>query len=304
MLRRLTVKVAAMPILCRCCLLLCLAVSSATSLGADVQPAAATRSDTLAPEHARSEETAQIRKHHLNRLNDRLTQEPAVLKETCKYESEIATRPPAKRVVLSFDDGPDPGQTPFILETLQKRNIQAAFFMIGSKARQYPQLVEQIRAGGHHLIGNHSWDHPNFHDISVAEQAGEVLRNDALVEKSQPTKFFRYPYGNSTCATNALLHSHNYRIVGWHVDSCDWAFDRTGSVDVKEALSCGVLAHNRNDFVEHVVATVRGHNGGIVLLHEIHPNTLKKLDQIIGRLLDEGYVFGALDDADFMPSLR
>lgn len=256
------------------------------------------------PGHSRDDETAKIRKHHLQRLNDRLTVDPGVLHETCKYESEISTHPPAKRVVLTFDDGPEPGQTDFILETLKRHDIKAAFFLIGRKAQQHPELVERIRAAGHHLAGSHSWDHPNFHDISVADQAGEVLKSDELLMSNQSLKLFRYPYGNSSCATNALLHSRGYKIVGWHVDSCDWAFDRSGSVDAKEALSCGVLAQNRNDFVDHVASAVRGHNGGIVLMHEIHPNTLRRLDEIIGRLLRDGFVFGALDDPEFSASLR
>jgi len=115
---------------------------------------------------------------------------------------------------------------------------------------------------------------------------------------------FRYPYGNSSCETNQPLHSRGYRIVGWHVDSCDRAFDKAGSVDAKEALSCGVLAQNRSNYVDHVVSTVRAHNGGIVLMHEIHPNTIKKLEEIIVRLKQEGFIFGSIEDPDISPSLR
>ncbi|HZX31119.1 MAG TPA: polysaccharide deacetylase family protein [Rhodocyclaceae bacterium] len=255
-------------------------------------------------EHSPEEETTKTRQHHLKRLADRLTVDPAVLRQSCKYESDISTRPPAKRVALTFDDGPEPGRTEFILETLKKHEIKAAFFLIGRKAEQHPQLVAQIRAAGHHVAGSHSWDHPNFHDISVEEQAKEVLKSDGLLMGDQTLKLFRYPYGNSTCDTNNLLRTHGYRIVGWHVDSCDWAFDRTGSIDTKEAVSCGVLAQNRSDFVGHVVSSVRGHNGGIVLLHEIHPNTLKRLDEIIVKLKEDGFVFGSIDEPEFAPSLR
>lgn len=254
--------------------------------------------------HSREDETATIRRHHLKRLDDRLTQEPHVLREHCRYESELTVRPPAKRVVLTFDDGPEPGQTEAILETLKRHGIKGAFFVIGQKAQQHPELIAQIQAGGQHLVANHSWDHPNFHDISAAKQAEEVLKSDALLAASRPPKLFRYPYGNASCDTNDLLRARGYKIVGWHVDSCDWAFDRMGSVDAKEALSCGVLPQNRQDFVEHVVSSVRAHDGGIVLLHEIHPNTLKKLEEIITRLKAEGFTFAALDDPEFAPVLR
>ena len=116
-------------------------------------------------------------------------------------------------------------------------------------------------------------------------------------------KLFRYPYGNSTCETNRLLKTEGYSIVGWHVDSCDWAFDRTGKVNAREALECGVLPQYTDNFVEHVVSAVRAHNGGIVLLHEIHSNTVHQLDSVIERLKAEGFVFGALDEEAFASSL-
>ena len=257
-----------------------------------------------APAHPHAEETANIRKQHLKRLDERINAEPGELREKCRYESEIPTHPPARQVVLSFDDGPDPEQTEFILGILDKYKISATFFLIGQKALQHPGLVAKIRAAGRHTIGNHSWDHPNFHDIGVPEQADEVEKTEHLLGDIGSLKLFRYPYGNSTCETNELLHQHGYRIVGWHIDSCDWAFDKNGSVDAKEALSCGVLAPNRSDFVDHVVSTVRAHNGGIVLMHEIHPNTLAKLDEIIVRLLNEGFVFGTIEDKDFESSFR
>ncbi len=176
--------------------------------------------------------------------------------------------------------------------------------MIGLKAQQHPELVAQVKSSGHHVIGNHSWDHPNFHDISVVAQIREVLRNEAVLAEEMRPKLFRYPYGNSSCETNQFLHSRGYRIVGWHVDSCDWAFDKDGSVDAKEALSCGVLPQHRGDYAGHVVSSVRAHNGGIVLLHEIHPNTVQKLDDIIVRIAAEGFIFGTIDEAAFQTSMR
>jgi len=254
--------------------------------------------------HSLEEETAHIRKHHLKRLDDKLTIEPKILEQNCKYESDISTKPPPKRIALTFDDGPEPGQTEHILEVLRKYDITAAFFLIGQKVRQHPGLVEKIRAGHHQLMGNHSWDHPNFHDISVADQAAQVLRNESLLGEDLQPKLFRYPYGNSSCATNDLLHSQGYKIVGWHIDSCDWAFEKNGSVDIKEAISCGVLSQYRNDYTGHVVSAARARNGGIILMHEIHPNTVRKLEEIIIQLQADGFVFGSILDEGFQASLR
>lgn len=260
--------------------------------------------DEVIDAHPHDEESANIRKHHLKRLQDRLSVAPKELHQTCRYESEIATPPPKKRVALTFDDGPEPGQTELILATLKKHDISAAFFMIGKKAQKHPALVAKVRAAGHLVVGNHSWDHPNFHDIDAAAQAEQVLRNEAVLADDLQPKLFRYPFGNSTCETNELVHSRGYRIVGWHIDSCDWAFDKTGTVEVKEAISCGVLPQFHHDYVGHVVSAARARNGGIILLHEIHPNTLKKLDEIIEQLFAEGFSFGAILDADFQSALR
>jgi len=254
--------------------------------------------------HSREEERAKIRIVHLKRLDDRINIEQKALQEHCRYESDISTAPPAKRIVLTFDDGPEPGQTERILDTLKKYDIHGVFFMIGAKMQQHPELVDKVNAAGHQIIGNHSWRHPNFHDISPGEQISEVSRTEETAPGNIVPRLFRYPYGNSSCETNDYLHAHGYRIVGWHVDSCDWSYDKAGEVDAKEALSCGVLPQFRKDFVGHVISALRAHNGGIVLMHEIHPNTLKKLDEIIVSMLADGFVFAAVDDPDFQTSLR
>ncbi|MBA5690745.1 polysaccharide deacetylase family protein, partial [Rugamonas apoptosis] len=205
---------------------------------------------------------------------------------------------------LTFDDGPAPGATEFILDLLKKYNISATFFMVGKQAEENPDLVAKVRAGNHQLVANHSWDHPNFHEIDAAAQADEVVRNEALLAIPQSPKLFRYPYGNSSCATNTLVHAHGYKIVGWHIDSCDWAYDKSGKIDMKEAMTCGVAPQYQDDYVGHVVAAARARKGGIILMHEIHRNTLKQLEAVITRLLAEGFVFGSVLDPEFQSSLR
>ena len=244
------------------------------------------------------------RQAHLTRLYERLTIDPQELKRQCRFESDISTPPPAGLVALTFDDGPDPERTEQILEVLDRYDIPATFFFIGEKMEKYPEVVAKVLARKRHLIGSHSWSHPNFHDIGETAQTGEIMRGLAQMPGDARIKIYRYPYGNSTCAGNQLLSTQGYRIVGWHVDTCDWAFDRTGSVDVHEALSCGVLPQYRNDFVGHVASAVRARRGGIVLMHEIHANTLAKLSQVIEEIRRDGYLFTRLDDPLLEPSLR
>jgi len=222
----------------------------------------------------------------------------------CRYESEISTAPPKGIVALSFDDGPDPVQTKYVLEILAKYKIPATFFLVGHRVQAHPETVELIRSSSAHLIGNHSWTHPNFHDLTTDEQLSEINKAHKVLPVDDKKRLFRYPYGNSTCEGNNFARELGYKLVGWHVDTCDWAFDSNGSVTAKEAQICGVLPQNINKFVEHVVSTVRAHNGGILLMHEIHHNTLLQLEAIIVELKRNGFGFANLDDPAYSGSLR
>lgn len=254
-----------------------------------------------APGHNHS---AEIRAIRVRSLAEKINLPAQTLKQSCRFESDITTPPPAGVVSLSFDDGPEPGATQAILALLDKYQIPASFFLIAAKVQKHPELAALVRAHPLALVGNHSWSHPNFHDIAPARQTSELERSDTALAALEAPKLFRYPFGNSSCEANAELQQLGYRVVGWHVDSCDWAFDKTGSIDAHEAKICGVEKANREHFVDHVVTAVKARKGGIVLMHEIHPNTLAKLDTLIARLLAEGFKFAPLTDAGFAPSLR
>jgi peptidoglycan/xylan/chitin deacetylase (PgdA/CDA1 family) len=132
----------------------------------------------------------------------------------------------------------------------------------------------------------------------------ELNKNAELLGPVEHPKFFRYPYGNSTCETNALAHSLGYQLVGWHVDSCDWAFNKTGAVDDKDAALCQVQAANRENFLGHVVERLKMRHGGILLMHEIQPNTIKQLDELLAALVHEGFTFTTLTDPALSRSLK
>lgn len=254
--------------------------------------------------HVSAQASATSRLHKMQHLMDRLTLDPEEARSSCRYESDISTAPPKGLVALTFDDGPDPVQTEKILAVLKKYEVPATFFLVGESVVRHPELVSRIRAESQHLIGNHSWSHPSFHAINTLAQQEEVDKTTEVLQNFGGAGWFRYPYGNATCETNQWLKAHQYQIVGWHVDSCDWAFDHSGAVDAKEAALCGVLAQNRANFVGHIVSSVRAHDGGIVLLHEIHHHTMNQLETIIQALLKSGFGFAALDDPRFKPSLR
>jgi len=230
------------------------------------------------------------------------TQPPVNLE--CKYVSDISNPPPKMRVALTFDDGPNEDGTPYILQVLAKYKIRATFFMIGQPAAAHPDLVKRVAAAGHLFVANHSWTHPHFNQIPTVDQNKEIIENQALIGKYEHPKFFRYPYGDASCESEKYLHSLGYKIVGWHVDSCDWAFDKTGTVTDQDAQICEVQPQNKNNFLNHVVERLHYRKGGILLMHEIHPNTIHQLETLIQRLQHDGFTFGTIDEPGFKASMR
>jgi len=216
---------------------------------------------------------------------------------SCKYISSIFNPPPSKVVTLTFDDGPAANLTPQVLNILKKYDIQATFFMKGDNAKANMNIVRRAQSEGH-MIASHSWSHPNFHSLSQEQQKQQISDTDQVIhDLASPRKLFRYPYGNSTCFTNSYVKTLGYTgIVGWHVDTCDWAFARNGSVTPAQAKICEVSAANRSNFVGHVMAEVNRNNGGIVLLHDVHANTVQSVEEIIVRLKKAGYRFTNMDD--------
>ena len=282
------------------------ALASGCAPGARAQDAASApaASASAASAHARSHAET-LRHTHLVRLQEHLEKPEEDLHRTCRFESDIATLPPEGVVALTFDDGPEPGHTEAILAVLARHQVPATFFLIAEKAKAHPELVAQARALPGAVIGNHSWSHPNFHDIAVEEQTSEVDRADALLRADLgATPLFRYPYGNSSCETNERVRTMGYRIVGWHVDSCDWGFDGPKGLTAAEALSCGVLPAYRQDFLGHVVASVRAHRGGVVLMHETQHISVDNLDALIVKLQAEGYRFSTPVAPEYGASLR
>lgn len=128
-----------------------------------------------------------------------------------------------KVLYLTFDDGPVPEITPWVLEQLQQYNAKATFFCVGDNIRKYPEVFEQVKESGH-AIGNHTYHHLNgwsseninyFHDI----------RHCAHLTQSS---LFRPPYGRLKSKQAQFLQRH-YRIVMWDVLSGD--FDPSISAD-------------------------------------------------------------------------
>ena len=123
-------------------------------------------------------------------------------------------------VALTFDDGPNPECTPKLLEILSKRDAQATFFMLGHFASKYPDLVRQVAEAGH-AIGNHSWDHPKFSQISRKERRRQIrLCEGAIAPYGE--RLFRPPFGSENLGSRLDALLLGYEVVCWSVGAQDY----------------------------------------------------------------------------------
>jgi peptidoglycan-N-acetylglucosamine deacetylase len=127
-----------------------------------------------------------------------------------------------KEIFLTFDDGPIPEVTPWVLDLLKENDAKATFFCIGDNIRKYPALLKRILDEGH-SIGNHTYHHVKGTETQIATYLDEVAAFNECVEI--PPKLFRPPYGKITSQQAKALQKKGYRIVMWDVISYD--FDKT-----------------------------------------------------------------------------
>ncbi len=220
----------------------------------------------------------------------------------CKYAIQVPDSVTRGTIALTFDDGPNSVTTPKILDVLKAHNAKATFFVLGGKIKGHEALLQRIVDEGHHL-GNHSYSHPNFHDLGSSKTENEVESTDKLLRQFALPTYFRYPYGNSTCNANDLISSLGYHIVGWDIDTCDWAY-ADGKVSDKENLTCMAPESLRNDYAGYVLREVQKTQGGVLLMHDIHQNTADSLDRLLTLLEEANYRFVALDDLNIFPRLN
>jgi peptidoglycan/xylan/chitin deacetylase (PgdA/CDA1 family) len=177
---------------------------------------------------------------------------------------------------LSFDDGPEPGHTPKLLDTLARHEVKASFFLVGEKIEQYPEIVQRIVADGH-MIGNHSYSHWSFDNMNLTKQLDEVYRTDALLRlfDDRPHHRMRPPHGYVGAQLLAHFARRKRSLVYWSYDSLDYQ-DRP-----VEAL----IDRLRNDPPAP---------GDIVLMHDASDKAADALDVLLPEWLSQGMRFAAL----------
>ena len=176
-----------------------------------------------------------------------------------------------KKIWITFDDGPDEKVTPFLVNLLGKFNIKATFFIIGSQAKKYPELVKLIINNGH-KIGNHSFSHLN----GFSTNNNKYLEDVEQAKKYIDSDIFRPPYGKITPLQIKNLKK-DFKIIMWDIMSWDF----------KENISSNKIYKNVINNIE---------NGSIILFHnnlKSYNNLKKSLKIILEKLKEQEYQFSA-----------
>jgi cellulose synthase/poly-beta-1,6-N-acetylglucosamine synthase-like glycosyltransferase/peptidoglycan/xylan/chitin deacetylase (PgdA/CDA1 family) len=197
------------------------------------------------------------------------------------------------KIVISFDDGPDRRWTPKILDILKQKHAPAVFFVVGEQANSAPDLLRREYNEGHE-IGNHTFTHPQFDEISHTQLRWELNLTQRLIESTLGAKsiLFRPPYGidhQPEYAEEVVQLPYpqelGYIIVGQRIDPDDWRVD--GDKPQRPA--------------EEIVADVmrQAKNGNIILLHDgggQRAQTVAALPMIIDQLRAKGYELTSVAD--------
>lgn len=154
-------------------------------------------------------------------------------------------------LAISFDDGPDAKVTPQILEILKEFNVPATFFVIGNKAQKQTSLLQKINAEGH-LIGNHSYTHPNaFAFLSRKKLLEEMEQTNQIVKEAigKEMQWFRPPFGVLSPRIAFAVGKLKMSVIGWSIRSLDTKNQPAETIfeRVKNQLESGkiILFHDR-----------------------------------------------------------
>ncbi len=183
-----------------------------------------------------------------------------------------------KEVVLTFDDGPWPGNTPAVLKALADECLKATFFEIGKHATWHPEITKQVIDAGM-TVGTHSWSHkdlarnPYAKDLEQAKQEIE-MGNSAVHMAAAGGKvapFFRFPDLQHPPQLLSYLAERNITIFSTDIDSRDFKM------------------HKPEDVIKSVMSQLEKHGKGIILMHDFHHNTAEALPELIRQLKAGGY---------------
>ena len=203
----------------------------------------------------------------------RIIQQPPFMFRWAYPEAVWRLSKTEKSVYLTFDDGPIPEVTPWVLDLLNQHGIKATFFCVGENVSRYPEIFKQIINEGH-KVGNHSQHHVRGRDLSLEEYLNDVQEAQELIHSN----LFRPPYGSLSIQQYNKLKKL-YKIVFWDVLTEDYNNKLTP-----------------NECLENVRKYSR--NGSVIVFHDslkAWERLLEFLPSAIQYLKEEGYNFNLID---------
>ena len=201
--------------------------------------------------------------------------------DLAKYDSYYLGDTSQKVIYLTFDCGYENGYTGQILDALKKHGAPAAFFVVGHMIESAPDIVRRMAAEGH-VVGNHTFHHPDMSSISQQDAFQKEL--DSLAQLYQQTtgrplsRFYRPPQGKYSEENLKQAQALGYKAIFWSLAYVDW---NTDSQPTAEQAYSKLLP--------------RIHNGAIVLLHSTSRTNAEILDELLTKWENMGYTFASLE---------
>lgn len=198
-----------------------------------------------------------------------------------RFGAYYADHSGGKNIYLTFDNGYEQGYTEEVLDVLKKESVPATFFVTGHYVKSEPDLVKRMAADGH-IIGNHSYHHPDFTILSKSAMKKELETLEqavAKVSEQKDLKYLRPPKGTFNEQSLKWSNELGYIHIFWSLAFADW--------NVNEQKG-GDYAY------EQIMKQV--HPGAIILLHTVSSDNAAALSKLIKELKKQGYHFKSLDD--------
>jgi peptidoglycan/xylan/chitin deacetylase (PgdA/CDA1 family) len=176
-------------------------------------------------------------------------------------------------VVLTFDDGPWPGNTPAVLAALAAQCTKGTFFSIGKHAIWHPEILKQVAAAGH-TVGSHTWSHADLSKKTPDEAKDEIEKGISAVHAALGAPlapFFRFPDLRQPPEMISYLEGRNIAMFSTDVDSFDFKMRKPDQV------------------VKSVMTKLEKHGKGIILMHDFQHATAEALPELISQLKAGGY---------------
>ena len=182
--------------------------------------------------------------------------------------------PVRKTIYLTFDDGPIPEVTPWVLEVLNRYAVKATFFCVGDNVRKHPDVFEQVIANGHR-VGNHTFNHLQ----GWQHLPKNFLQNVTLARELIDSPLFRPPHGHMWISQTKKLQKAGYKVIMWDVVTRDYS----------KYMSPEQVLQNVKQYTR---------NGSIIVFHDslkAEKNLRYALPKAIEWLLQQGYEFKVVE---------